>query len=119
MGFRSVGWAIMKILDFESFAEDFGRAAKPIMDMSIYRDSFQCACGKSHWFDEEIDIICEGLMKIMVVCPADAAFLTSLKIKTFMVFKFKGFESLAGTHLESEEDRVGMQTIYSYVRQIS
>jgi len=94
----------MKTMDFESFVEDFGRAAKPIMDMSIYRDSFQCACGKSHWFDEEIDIICEGLMKIMVVCPADAAFLTSLKIKTFMVFKFKGFESLAGAHLKNQNE---------------
>lgn len=94
----------MKMMNFDDFADDFGRAAKPIMDMSIYRDSFQCACGKSHWFDGEIDIICEGLMKAMVVCPDSEAFLTSLKIKTFLIFKFKGFESLAGTHLQTQND---------------
>ena len=107
---------IVKMMNFECFADDFGRAAKPVMNMSIYRDNFQCACGKSHWFDEEIDIICEGLMKIMVVCPNDPTFLTSLKIKTFMVFKFKGFVSLAGTHLKGEEDMIAAQTIRSLVR---
>ena len=106
----------MKMMNFESFADDFGRTAKPVMNMSIYRDNFQCACGQSHWFDEEIDIICEGLMKIMVVCPNDPTFLTSLKIKTFMVFKFKGFVSLAGTHLKGEEDMIAAQTIRSLVR---
>ena len=94
----------MKITNFEDFVEGFGRAAKPTMDMSIYQDSFQCACGKSHWFDENIDIICEGLMKVMVVCPDTPAFLTSLKIKTLFVFKFKGFESLAGAHLQNQNE---------------
>lgn len=109
----------MKMMDFESFADDFGRAAKPVMDMSIYRDSFQCSCGQSHWFDEKIDIVCEGLMKVMVVCPSDPTFLTSLKIKTFMVFKFKGFVSLAGTHLKTDEDMTAVQTIRSFVRMAS
>lgn len=95
----------MKLMNFERFANDFGRAVKPTMNMSIYRDSFQCSCGQSHWFDERIDIVCEGLMKVMVVCPNDPSYLTSLKIKTFLIVKFKGFESLAGTHLESQEDR--------------
>ena len=111
----------VKMLDFESFFDEFskdlGTVAEPIMDMSIYRDSFQCSCGKSHWFDESIDIICEGPMKVMVVCPNDAAFLTNLKIKTFMIFKFKGFESLAGTHLKSTEDFLLLQTICSFIRQ--
>lgn len=86
------------------------------MNMSIYRDNFQCSCGQSHWFDEEIEIICEGLMKVMVVCPNDPSFLTSLKIKTFMVVKFKGFVSLTGTHLDTEEDKVAVQALRSFVR---
>lgn len=106
----------MKMMNFDSFTDDFGNAIKPTMDMSIYRDSFQCSCGVSHWFDEDIDIICEGLMKVMVVCPKDPTFLTSLKIKTFMVFKFKGFVSLSGTHLKSKEDVLAMQKIRSFVR---
>lgn len=106
----------MKMMNFDNFADDFGNAIKPTMDMSIYRDNFQCSCGETHWFDEDIDIICEGLMKVMVVCPNDPAFLTSLKIKTFMLFKFKGFVSLSGTHLKSKEDVLAMQTIRSFVR---
>lgn len=106
----------MKTMNFESFLNDFGRAAKPTMDMSIYRDNFQCACGKSHWFDEGIDIICEGLMKVMVVCPDDSSYLTSLKIKTFLLVKFKGFESLAGTQLKSQSDVESVGTMRALFR---
>jgi hypothetical protein len=107
----------MKILSLEKFVSDFGRAAKPTMDMSIYRDSFACACGQSHWFDERIDIICQGFgMKVMVVCPKDPSFLTSIKIKTFMVFKFKGFETLSGARLQTSQDNILLNTIRSAVR---
>lgn len=98
-------------MNFSDFAENFGRAAKPVMNMSIYRDSFKCACGNSHWFDERINIVCEGLMKVMVTCPEDSSYLTSLKIKTFMVFKFKGFESLSGTRLVNQEDYITLDTM--------
>jgi hypothetical protein len=108
----------MKMMDFESFVDYFGKAFKPVKNMSIYRDTFKCACGKSHWFDEEIDIVCEGPFKVMVVCPDDPAFLTALKIKTFMVFKFKGFVSIAGTHLNSKEQMIAVQTIRSLVRMV-
>jgi hypothetical protein len=106
----------MRMMRFENFADDFGRAAKPTMNMSIYRDNFQCACGQSHWFDESIDIICEGLMKVMVACPNDPAYLTSLKIKMFMLFKFKGFESLAGTRLENYQEKDAVRLMRSAFR---
>lgn len=80
--------AKMKMMSFEGFMNDFGKAAPNSMNMSVYRDNFQCACGRSHWFDESIDVVCQGgLMKIMVICPDDSSFLTSLKIKTFMGFE--------------------------------
>ena len=107
---------LMRMMRFDDFANDFGRAAKPTMNMSIYRDNFQCACGQSHWFDERIDIVCEGLMKVMVICPKDASYVTSLKIKTFMIVKFKGFESLAGTQITSIEDRAALMAIRMAVR---
>lgn len=106
----------MKMLPFAQFAQDFGRAIKPTMNMSIYRDNFRCACGQSHWFDERIEIVCEGLMKVLLVCPQDEDYLTSVKIKTFMVIKFKGFESLAGTHISGPQDRLALNTLRSFVR---
>lgn len=109
--------AKMKMMSFEGFMNDFGKAAPNSMNMSVYRDNFQCACGRSHWFDESIDVVCQGgLMKIMVICPDDSSFLTSLKIKTFMVFKFKGFESLSGTHLSGSEDAIAFASIRQYMR---
>ena len=107
----------MRIMKFEEFATFFGRMAKPNMNMSIYRDSFACACGQSHWFDEnKIDIICEGFGKVMVSCPEDTSYITSLKIKTFMIFKFKGFESLAGSRLTSLQEKAALQAIRVAVR---
>jgi hypothetical protein len=103
-------------MNFEAFLDDFGRAARPTMNMSIYRDNFQCTCGQPHWFDEEIDIICEGLMKVMVVCPYDPSYLTSLKIKTFMLFKFKGFESLAGTQIKNQSEMVTVESMRALFR---
>jgi hypothetical protein len=104
------------MMNFEDFAHNFGRAAKPTMNMSIYRDNFNCACGQSHWFDEYVNIICEGLMKVMVTCPQDDSYITSLKIKTFMMVKFKGFESLAGTRLANDNDRQALRVIHAAVR---
>lgn len=107
----------MKMMSFEGFMNDFGKAAPNSMNMSIYRDNFQCACGRSHWFDESIDVACQGgFMKIMVICPYDSSYITSLKIKTFMMFKFKGFESLAGSHLSNSEDFIEFSSILQYMR---
>lgn len=95
----------MKMLGFEQFMDDFGRAAKNTMNLSVYRDNFKCACGQNHWFDESIDVVCQGgLMKLMVVCPKDPSYLTSVKVKTFLIVKFKGFESLAGTKIANATD---------------
>ena len=107
----------MRTLSFEGFLQDFGNAAPNTMNMSIYRDSFHCACGRSHWFDESIDVVCQGsLMKVMVTCPEDPSYITSLKIKTFMLVKFKGFDSLAGTRISSDEDALTFTTLRQYMR---
>ncbi len=93
----------MKNIELNSFLTDFGNAITPQMNMSIYRDNFQCSCGTTHWFDECIDILAEGRRKVMVACPEQPNYLTALKIKTFMLVKFQGFESLSGTTASREE----------------
>jgi len=106
----------MKLVNLTTFFDTFGKAGKPRMNMSIYRESFKCACGKSHWFDESIKIVCEGTgMKIAVLCPEEA-FITSLKIKTFMVFKFKGFESISGAQIKTEGDAVLLASVFKLMR---
>jgi hypothetical protein len=94
----------LEILGVEALLDSFGNAIKPQMNMSIYRDNFECACGRSHWFDQSIQILCEGKMKILVVCPVDKNFVTILKISTFMILKFRGFVSLAGARAKTNEE---------------
>ena len=105
------------MLSFDSFMQDFGKSAPNTMNTSIYRDNFNCACGRKHWFDESIEVVCQGgIMKLMVACPVDPTYITSIKIKTFMVVKFKGFESLAGTKISTNEDTVAFDAIRQYMR---
>lgn len=106
----------MKIQSFDAFMDDFGRAAPNTMNLSVYRDNFRCACGQDHWFDESIDVVCQGLMKLMVVCPRDPSYITSIKIRMFLLVKFKGFESLAGTRLEDESDVAIFEQLRRYMR---
>lgn len=94
----------MKILTFERFIADFGKITKHRMNMSMYSDSFECACGSTHWFDQPIEIIGDGFWKVIVVCPDTGRHITSLKIKTTFGFGFKGFDSLAGAMLETPDD---------------
>jgi hypothetical protein len=110
-GRNKEGASAMKMLSFEAFLGEFGDVKKHMLDMSIYRDSFQCACGRSHWFDEQIDIVGGTFfMKLMVVCPEDHSYLTSIKIKTFMLLKFTGFKSLAGTRMNGEIELTTLRT---------
>ncbi|WP_368933643.1 hypothetical protein [Brevundimonas naejangsanensis] len=96
----------MRMLPFEKFAESFGNAIKPQMNMSIYSGDYECACGRSHRFDSNFTkLLAEGAMRVMIQCPVKSDFLTNVKIKTFMVFKFKGFESECGTELKTTEER--------------
>jgi hypothetical protein len=104
------------LMEFGDFLERFGRTARPTMNMSIYRDSFVCGCGDVHWFDDRIDIICEGLMKVMVHCPVDSTYVNSLKIKTFMLFKFKGFENQGATRITNEVEVAAYAMLRSLVR---
>ena len=80
----------MKMLNYKDFMRDFGKIAKQTMNLSIYNGQWQCACGKSHNFNEHaLDIIGQGaVMRLMIMCPDDPHYVTNVKIKTFMVFKW-------------------------------
>lgn len=102
----------MRMLPFEKFAEAFGNAVKPQMNMSIYNGDYQCACGRSHTFDSyRTKMLAEGAMRVMVECPVNQSYLTNVKIKTFMLVKFKGFESESGTELKTPEERQMVDTM--------
>lgn len=96
----------MKMMSFKDFVADFGKITKHRMNMSMYDDNFQCACGGEHWFQYHgIQIIGDGFYKVMVLCPK-SNHVTSVKIKTRLGFGFRGFESLAGAPVVGQEDEL-------------
>lgn len=74
---------------------------QPQMNFAPYYGSpFNCACGASHSFSDEIEILRElSGRRIVVTCPSSDC-ITCVKIKG--LFWFKGFESLFGTCSEEE-----------------
>lgn len=101
----------MRMLPTKDFLADFGNAGRLVMNMSIYRDSYKCACGEKHWLDGGSDIICQGFFKVMVACPHNPDYVTNIKIKTVFGFSFKGLESLSGTHASEDDEKVMISVV--------
>lgn len=95
----------VELMDFERFARSLGNVMLSRMNMSIYNGTFECACGSSHAYGSHIRLLAEGRMRVVMVCPQDSDYLTNVGIKTFMIVKFKGFESIAGFHMVAPDDR--------------
>ena len=86
------------------------------MNMSIYNGPFECACGSTHEYGPHIRLLCEGRMRVVMACPRDSNYLTNVAIKTFMIVKFKGFESLSGFHVKTPADQLAIKTMLSILR---
>ncbi len=106
----------VKLLALEPFLESVGTAMRPRMNMSIYNGTFDCACGSSHEYGPHIHLLCEGRMRVVMACPHDSNYLTNVAIKTFMVVKFKGFESISGFHAKTPVDQITIRSVVSALR---
>lgn len=106
----------VQLVNFESFLKSVGTAMQPRMNMSIYNGAFDCACGTSHVYGPHIHLIAEGRMRVVMECPNDSNYMTNVAIKTFMVVKFKGFESIAGWHAKTPEVLSSARGVFSELR---
>ena len=106
----------VRLLSLEPFLESIGRAMLPRMNMSIYNGPFECACGSTHMYGPHINLLCEGSMRVVMICPENDSYCTNVAIKTFMLVKFKGFESISGFHLKTPEDGMAIATFRSLLR---
>lgn len=75
---------------------------------------FECACGQAHEYNFRTNSLCQGYFKFVVVCPDDSNLLTCLKAKMFLMTKFKGFKSLSGYRIESDEDKKAVMSALHY-----
>ena len=104
---------MVKLLPTEQFIESIGRAMKVRMDLSLYYgNQFECACGKEHKFDYRTKRLCQGYWRVVMVCPDDESHLTTVKIKMFLMVKFRGFESIAGHHMQDENEKMALFTVF-------
>jgi len=94
------------MLNIDDFIESFGTSMKVRMNISSYHGEYRCACGSDHVSCENIRKISQGKWKLMMVCPVNEHIITNVKVNVGLAGfgKFKGYESLYGTKLETEKD---------------
>lgn len=82
------------------------------MILSEYDGRWQCACGKTHYKIDQSDIVCQGFWRVLVHCPEDPSYLTAVKVNMgLMGLKFKNYESLAGTKIETPADALTLRAL--------
>jgi len=106
----------VQLLKLDGFLQSIGTAIRPQMDMSIYHGAFDCACGNSHAYGPHIDLLCEGSMRVVMVCPNDRSYMTNVAIKTFLLVKFRGFASIAGWHAKTPEVLTAAHSVFNELR---
>ena len=99
-----------------AFVESIGIAMKVRMDLSLYHGYYDCACGKKHQDGQHIRLLCQGKWLVVMECPENSDYLTCVKIKMFMMVKFKGFESLSGYHIQNDEERLLLHSTFNNLR---
>ena len=106
----------MQLVPFELLFADFDkRVQKCRLPLKNYQGHWKCACGKIHYGLDEWDVICQGVLNLIVRCPDDNRYVTALLIKTkFMGVGFKGIETLRGSYLGTESDIL----LARYIREI-
>ena len=98
---------MVELLSTPKFMVSFGRAMLMRMDISgYYGNEYECSCGNSHTIDAFSYILCQGYWRVMVVCPEDENYITSVKVRMFLMAKFLGFRSLNGVYMQTHEERV-------------
>lgn len=86
------------------------------MDLSLYNGDYDCACGKKHQYGPHITLLCQGKWRVVMQCPDNPDYLTCVKIKMFLLVKFKGFEAISGYKLKNQEERIGYQYMLNQLR---
>lgn len=107
----------MKMLPFEDFVKNFdNKIMRNKMILSTYKASWRCACGKDHFMIDESNVAFQGFWKLAVHCPENPAYITAVKVNTgFLGMKFKGYESLFGSEITSQEDKIVYHTIQASI----
>lgn len=103
----------VRCLNVDEQIDLFGRSIKPVMNMSAYVARFECLCGSAHILNERISILREGMMKILALCPIDPSYIVTVKIKTFMGFKFQGLDTICGSRIRTHRERVQIGQLFT------
>jgi hypothetical protein len=97
----------------EGFLNSLGNVMSVRMNLSLYEGEFDCACGKKHEFGNHIRLLCQGSWSVVMECPDDADYLTYVKIKMFLMVKFKGFKKLSGYHVKNERENSILRSTFN------
>lgn len=84
-----------------------GKPAVGKIDLTTYQGhTYRCACGVAHTFNSDCQIIREGYLKLLVLCPADRRYLTIVRIRLYSIETLGGLEGTFGTLLSDVADKI-------------
>lgn len=94
--------------NIEQFLEQVGNVKKCDLHLELYvYNNYKCACGNTHTFDYNSELLCQGSFKLILGCPDNKKYITCVKLKSkFLGFGFSGFESVLGLKLNEDEDEL-------------
>lgn len=79
----------------------------PLAD--YYGHTFLCACGYAHIFTDRVSVLCEGYLRLILVCPNNSHYLTNARTRIYSIEKYGGLEGAYGTQLLSSQDHVWLE----------
>ena len=107
---------MMKMKNAAEFISSIGGFGVCKLDLSSYvYHNYECACGQTHTFDYDSEVLCQGAWKLVVGCPSKE-YVTCLKLKSkFLGMGFSGFESLFGTKSDPDPENENSAVVLRYV----
>lgn len=103
-----------------TLSEFLALIGKPAKDQihypNYYGHTYRCACGFAHLFDANTSVLCEGYLKMILACPTDPQYLTSVRTRIYGIEQFGGLEGAFGVRLNGNSNQM---TIDQYLNQIA
>lgn len=108
---------MVKLLPMTDFQISVGRSMHIRMELApFYGASYECACGQEHILEPYSQILYQGFWRIVIVCPDDERYLTCVKIKMILMVKFTGLQSISGTRIKTDTDKLLLANLLAQLK---
>ncbi len=93
-----------------------GKPTRNRIDLNTYYGhTFRCACGYTHIFDTNIEVLCEGYWRLILSCPVDNRFITNARARMILIQEYGGLAAGYGACINNPTDQAELHTFMAAV----